>query len=235
MKEIGFNILSWSAFAPGLENEEDFYNWTNDKKSILDDFSLAPKVDFLPPIQRRRLSQLTKMSLKVAYDCSKNLQNIESIFASRYGELSQTIRLLKSIENKEEFSPAGFSLSVHNTASGLYSINNKNNAPYTAIAASEFTFEAALIEAVGRLQAQKNILLVVAEEYVEEISPDKKSSHIPFALAILLENGNKIKLTKNQSIKNISSKNMALDFIKWFLKNEKTPFFGNLYQVSANE
>ncbi|MFT5703075.1 MAG: hypothetical protein ACI9TO_000436 [Rickettsiales bacterium] len=228
MTEIGFNIKSWSAFAPELNSEQDWQDWANNEKSISSDFSLTPRVDFLPPLHRRRLSQLTKMSLRAAYDCAYNYQNYESVFASRYGELAQTVKLLQSILSKEELSPAGFSLSVHNTSAGLYSLTQKNNAPYTAIAASELTFEAALIESVGRLQNVQYVLLVVGEEDVPELSGETP----PFAVAFLLEKGQDF-IIKPSNQENIQSENLSLDFLKWFLRNERT-FQTNLYQINCH-
>ena len=130
MKEIDFNIINWSAWAPGLENKEDWTNWASGQKSFSNDQELSPTIDFIPSIQRRRLSLLTKMSLKTAFECSKTYGNFESVFASRYGEIGQTLKLLKSINQKEDLSPAGFSLSVHNTAAGINSVINKNTKSY---------------------------------------------------------------------------------------------------------
>ena len=224
MKEINFSIINWSAWTPGLDNKKDWQDWANNQKCISTDKLMSPIIDFIPQIQRRRLSQLTKMSLKTAFECSEGYNNIESVFASRYGELSQTLKLLKSIFNKEDLSPAGFSLSVHNTAAGLYSVIDKNTKPYTAIAAGEITFEAAFLEALGRLQYQEYILLVVSEEYVTEMQDKLMPLFSPFSTAFLLGKIGKVKINatigETRNIPAYSKQDISFSFLKWLISNQ---------------
>lgn len=239
MKDIFFSINAWSAWAPGIESNADWQAWANHKKELAKDKTLSPKVDFIPPLQRRRLSQLTKMSLKVAFDCTKGLNDIESVFASRYGEWNQTLGLLRQITNEEELSPAGFSLSVHNTAAGIHSLTSKNKATYSAIAACENTFSAALIEAIGKLNEKenKNILLVIADEHVPKLYEETFTfPTLPFAVAFLLSNNPPGKLVlqngvietrtheKDLTICSKEQKIDTLDFLQWYLKEDKTMF-----------
>lgn len=220
--QINFSIKNWAAFAPGLENQEDWRLWALNKKDISKDFTALPNIDFIPPMQRRRLSQLTKMALKTAFDCNQNQSNVESVFASRFGEWNQSVKILESIAKKEEISPAAFSLSVHNSAAGIYSIINHNKLPYSSISANEMTFQAALIEALAKLQNQENILLVIGEEMIPPFYQDIfKVNFYPFALALMLsKNDPKIKLNFLETRENKS--NFAeLDFLKWYLKNER--------------
>lgn len=233
MKEILFNIKNWSAFAPELENQQDWQDWAKGLKFVSSDHSLTPKVDFIPAMSRRRLSQLTKMSLQTAFDCAGNLNhNIESVFASRYGEWQQTVKLLKNITEKEEISPAGFSLSVHNSAAGIYSITNKNKSAYTAISANEFTFQAALIEALGRLQSQENILLIVGEEAIPDFyNSIYPQDFFPYTTAFLLSKKNpeiKLNFTAQAGDKPID----ALQFLKWLiLKNPTQKLESSLFDL----
>jgi hypothetical protein len=235
MKEVGFSIINWDAWAPGLVSHADWQAWAEGNKTISEDYSTAPPTDNIPPMQARRLSNLTKMSLKVALSCTKKGENIESIFASRYGEWNQTLKLLRSISDKEDVSPAGFSMSVHNTAGGIYSIINENTAAYTAIAACSATFEAVLVEAFGRLQTQKYVLVVVAEEAVppiyEGIFPE---SFTPFALGLLLCSKSDEQAIAKFNVKpgggNSGAAN-ALDFIKWFLKQDASPIKFPLFEI----
>ena len=57
-----------------------------------------------------------------------------------------------------------FSFSVHNTASGLYSIASGNTTPSTAIAAGFDTLPMAILEAIGQLQRHDEVMVVYAEE-----------------------------------------------------------------------
>ncbi len=236
MKEVGFSIINWDAWAPGVVNHDQWKEWAKDKISISADYSTTPPIDNIQPMQARRLSNLTKMSLKVALACTKKGENIESVFASRYGEWTQTLKLLRSISDKEDVSPAGFSMSVHNTAGGIYSIINENTAAYSAIAGCSATFEAALIEALGRLQTQKNVLLVVAEEAIppiyEGIFPEPV---VPYAVGLLLCSKDDPRAIAKFSVKPASNNTEsphALDFLKYFLKRDvKDPIKMPLFEI----
>lgn len=223
--KTGFNILNWAAWAPGLNTKNDWEDWALGKKAILDDPLLTPDISFLPSMYRRRLSLLTKMTLKVAFECNQD-NTIESVFASRFGEWQQTARLLKNIVDNEELSPAGFSLSVHNTAAGLYSLINKNTNSYTAISAVDATFDAAIIEALGRLQNQQPVLLVLAEENIPQLYQGNFPLQVvPFAIAFLLVPG---LITVNAKEKSATetpfTEDLALSFLKWFLANKHPQF-----------
>lgn len=231
MPKIDFTISHWFAWMPGLETQEDWIKWAKNEQQCSDDFTLCPDVSFISATHRRRLSQLTKMMLKTAFECGKNYQNLESVFASRYGELEQTIKLLNSLTTTHEISPAGFSLSVHNTAAGINSIINNNKAPYTAIAGCETTFETAIIEAVGRLKNNERILMVYGDEYVEEF----KKNAPPIALALVIErNGNKKISAEISPQKNQNNENTSLKFIEWLINQDASSLQTSLLIFNSN-
>jgi len=87
------------------------------------------------------------------------------VFASRWGEIGVTVKLMKQFHADGEMSPAGFSASVHNAAPGAFSLLTKNHAPYTAIAARERSLEAGLLEA---LAMRRETIFVYAEEATPE-------------------------------------------------------------------
>ena len=237
MQNIDFNIKNWFAWSPELETKDDWLAWANNQKSFSENNSnKSPLIEFVPLLQRRRLSQLTKMSLKVIFECLQDYketdQNINSVFASRYGEWRQTFNLLESISNQEELSPAGFSFSVHNTVAGLYSLIFNNTASYTSLSANEYTFMTALIEALGLLQNTKEVLLIIADENTPELYKETfPFPSIPFAIAFLLDNSPKYSLSFNYSpipkTQLISSTQItALDFLQWFLLQKNNSFRG---------
>ena len=114
------------------------------------------------------------------------------IFISRHGELQRTYKLLKDILSGDEASPIAFSQSVHNTASGLFTIADKNPLPVTSLAACQDSFQQGLIEAFARLSVAVNqkILLVCFDDVVPEVYDsfaDELSSC--YALGLVLESG----------------------------------------------
>lgn len=121
-----------------------------------------PDVSFVPPLMRRRLTDIEKISVYLANTCAAKGQSYKSVFASRHGEWHQTLKLMKQFNEEEVMSPAHFSTSVHNAAAGLFSILTKNTAAYTSIVANENTLEAGILEAVT---TPGNVLFVYAEEH----------------------------------------------------------------------
>lgn len=124
----------------------------------------APELPEVPAMQRRRLSRLTKMALRVCFDLP-DASALPSVFASRHGEISRTLTLLNQIIAGEPLSPAAFSQSVHNTASGTYAIQAHNRHASSALCAGAETLPMALLEAWSISQHQQTpVLLVYADE-----------------------------------------------------------------------
>ena len=157
---LGFSIVDWCAYSPRLDSACD--------SRLLDD-DIALNVSFLPPMSRRRLSKLSKLCLRLAHEVAADYQGY-CVFGSQHGELVTTQGLLESIVGGDLVSPAGFSASVHNTAVGLHSINNKNTYPCISLAAGLDTLTSCFIEASAILeqQAVDNVLVVVADDKVPE-------------------------------------------------------------------
>ncbi len=123
-----------------------------------------PDVSFVPPMERRRLTGVERAALATAWQV-KSAQEVPLVFASRWGEIGVTAKLMKQFHADGEMSPAGFSASVHNAAPGAFSLLTKNRASYTAIAARERSLEAGLLEA---LSLRTEVVCV----YAEEATPD---------------------------------------------------------------
>lgn len=138
-------------------------------EGILLEQDRAKDVSFLPALSRRRLSGLSRLSLRLAYECVDNYQGF-CVFGSQHGEILTTQKLLESIVGGELVSPAGFSSSVHNTAVGLHSINNHNEFPCTSIAAGLDTLTMCFIEAYALIAsgACDRVLVVYADDQIPE-------------------------------------------------------------------
>lgn len=160
-----------------------------------------PDVSFIPMMVRRRLSIVERAALHVAWnvfnpkegeDVPANLPEMGAVpvvFASRWGEIGTTLKLMRQLHSEGEMSPAAFSSSVHNAAPGAWSLFTKNRTPYTAIAARERTYEMGLLEAETQLAAGEAdaVLFVYAEEstpmYYRSAFGEMERAH---AVALLL-------------------------------------------------
>ena len=144
-----------------------------------------PDVSFIPPLERRRLTGVERAALSVAWQVRPE-GDVPVVFASRWGEIGVTVKLMTQFHADREMSPAGFSASVHNAAPGAFSLLTHNHAPYTAIAARERSLEAGLLEAL----TQGAVVFVFAEEttpafYAPAFGPLQPAC----ALAVRLEPG----------------------------------------------
>ena len=159
-----------------------------------------PDVSFIPMMERRRLSLVERAALHVAwkvFDVSETgdgalnppADSVPVVFASRWGEIGTTLKLMRQMHSDGEMSPAAFSASVHNAAPGAWSLFTGNRSPYTAIAARERTFEMGLLEAESQLASGccDAVLYVYAEEstpaYYTSAFPERARAH---ATALLL-------------------------------------------------
>ncbi len=163
MSALEFTLKKWSAWSPGLESRRHWQEWAAGEREP--GVEGVPDLPELKPMFRRRLSPLSRMALRVAMDLRPE-QGVASVFASRYGEMSRTLELLRTIVSGESVSPTAFGLSVHNAVSGLYTIGSKDRHASTAIAAAESTFMAGVMEAAAWLGsgAQEQVLLVYYDE-----------------------------------------------------------------------
>ncbi len=157
MAGAAFSLMNWRAYSPQQFPGGDSYLLSDD---------MATNVTFLPAISRRRMSKLSKLSLRLAQECAPDYHGY-AVFGSQHGELVTTQGLLESIAQGEVVSPAGFSASVHNTAVGLHSISNRNVYPCTSISAGRDTLPACFIEACSLLRnGARQVLLVYADDAV---------------------------------------------------------------------
>lgn len=205
------------------------------------DFSW-PKLDFIPSMQRRRLSHFAKMALHVAYLVTENSnEQLPMVFSSRHGDSHKTSSMLDDLAHDSAISPTAFSLSVHNAVPGLFSIINNNKNAINAVAAGQDSLFMAIVDAYARIKSgQFDRVLVV---HVDQDLPDLYKGfidelQIPHAVAFILSidetnNSESVECTfgaPEEGEPNENNLPLALSFIQWF--NSSTPnvqFFSSNY------
>jgi len=186
-----FGIARWKAWAPGVGDEPGWRAWLMGADSH--DVDAQPDVNFLPAMLRRRLDRHGRMALHTAWPCAEGLESAPFVFASRHGDLQRTLELLTALGNDDTLSPASFSLSVHNSTAGLFSIARGDRAPTTAIAAAADTLGMGLLEGASMIAAGAEQVLVcyaddsVPEPYRPYIEDDP--ARLPFSVSLLLTRG----------------------------------------------
>lgn len=184
MPDFAITLARWAAWAPGLESAGDWAGWDGRPT----DGDPAPKLDWLPPMQRRRLPALARGVFHVARQAAGNAASrVPTVLASRHGELSRTLGLLENLADGEPLSPAAFSLSVHNAVSGQLGIALGNRAPASCVALGGDGLSGALIEGLCLKRPDEPLLVVAYDAPL----PDCYRAYchaepFPWALALLL-------------------------------------------------
>ena len=77
-----------------------------------------PKVDFLPAMQRRRLSLSARLLFAAAHPLLAEGESCPLVLASHDGEINRSFDLWATLLRDNEVSPTSFGLSVHNALAG---------------------------------------------------------------------------------------------------------------------
>ena len=161
---LRFAVRAWSAWAPQRETPAAWRAWARATDLHTSEASNGSIV--VPMMLRRRSTALGQKMLASALACGETALTGCYVLASRHGEFSRGLSILKSVAAHELPSPAEFSMSVHNGLAGLLSIHLGNTRGHTALAAGLDTFGFGLIEAAAHLVEQPSVpvLLLFGDE-----------------------------------------------------------------------
>ncbi|WMD22880.1 beta-ketoacyl synthase chain length factor [Achromobacter seleniivolatilans] len=193
---LTFSIAQWQGWTQGIDEPTDWLDWAKHPYCPLGD-QRAPRLDFLPPMQRRRLSPLARAVFECAWPLGENHPNMPLVFASRHGETTRNFGLLQSLAAGEALSPTAFGLSVHNAIAAQWSIIRRETAESVALSVEDDGLEHAFIEAAMLFdQGHKDVLLVLAEERPPAAyTPWMDDVPYTYAAAFRLRPGNEWTLT----------------------------------------
>jgi hypothetical protein len=184
-------LSSLTCWAPGIAAPDDWKLWAMGQKSLCVE-KTSPALEFTSPLFRRRLSQISRMTVQVVHDlvektgCSRNTK---MIFISERGEIGQELSINKTLIEEKIVMPATFSLSVFNAPIALASIAEKMTGGYSAVYTAHNSFYDGFAAAAAQVLSgrEKEILLVYADEAVpKEYEAVCPSGAVPFAFALLL-------------------------------------------------
>jgi hypothetical protein len=227
MSSIKINIEKWYALSPGLSSNDAWRDWSKADKQWPDELLPVP-VNLIKPMIRRRLSFLSKLALQSALQVAVDQQIDYIIFSSRHGELTRTVKLIKEIMEGEDASPIAFSQSVHNTASGLFTILTNRAVPVVSVSAIEGPFTSAFVEASIYLHenpADKVLLVDFDEPLPAPYQSQEERGYLNYhgyALSMILSVGDNVTISwspaKTESLVNYP---LAFELIDFLLNDEK--------------
>lgn len=152
-------------------------------------------MSLLPPAERRRCAPSVAWALAVAQEAvahsGLDAGAFAVVFVSSDGDGDIVNRLCSALATPAaEVSPTDFHNSVHNAATGYWSIGAHSSAPSTALCAYDSSFGAGLLEAACQIATEGRAVLLVA---VDLPYPPPLAVHRPvqygFATALALEAG----------------------------------------------
>lgn len=185
MSVVQFNLAQWSAWAPALLSPNESLP--------------APALEFLPAMQRRRLSGMARICFHVFWQVIPADESCGLVFCSRHGETQRTLDMLHSIQIGEPVSPTAFSHSVHNAIPALLSIARHDITEQVTIAqqgqdglAAAF-LEAAMMLGTGSIN---QVIVLCCDEPLPEAfqAYERRYAPYPWAAAFRLRAGNQWQL-----------------------------------------
>lgn len=180
------SVEGWGLWAPGFPNAEA---WLSRRR---DELARKPPVEIVASRMKRATSVCTRAAVEVVTQAGRDaawpLDSFATVFGSRHGEIQIAIeQMVMMQEDSGVVSPARFKNSVHNTASGLFSIAAQNREFTTALAAGPQTFAMALLEATTLLAtgAADRVVVAITDEPLP--APiDSFSDHPALGVALAL-------------------------------------------------
>jgi len=210
------------AWAPGLDSPAAWQQWAEAADYIASDDK--PEARQVPAMTRRRLTRWGRQALEVAMAADTDLDpDTPVIFSSRHGDTERTCKLLEAMVDGEPLSPNAFSLSVHNSALGIYTILANRHAPSLALAGGRETFAEAWVEAYSWLATgTQQVLLVHTDEPLSDFyRADADEQELPAALALVLSaapvaGAVKVSLNCTQVPEAYLSRSLMWEFLAWW-------------------
>jgi Beta-ketoacyl synthase, N-terminal domain len=155
--------------------------------------SVLPLPMALPPAERRRAGAVVKVSLAVAQEAvmASGLQagSLPSVFSSSNGDAPNCHEICTALASNDRLiSPTRFHNSVHNAASGYWSISSGAMASSSVLCARDASFAAGLLEALTQVVVEDRAVLLVAydtdyPEPMRSVRPVQDSFGVGLVLA----------------------------------------------------
>ena len=220
MKEIYIsNITKW---APGLTDDEKLWqSWLKGDTKI-EQIKESPKLEYTDPLFRRRLSQITKMTVEVVHkllETTNISKETKIVFISLRGEIEREFTINKGLIEDGMILPAGFSLSVFNTPISSATLAFGLKGGYSVLYPSKNDFSQAFNAAVAPVLAgtEEEIIVVYADELVPDYYADKRpAENIPLAFAFTVSASKKDNCITFDDLSDVGES--PSEFLKYLLK-----------------
>ncbi len=154
---LGPGLQGWLASRAILTGEQAYQN----HKTVL------PSPESLPPAERRRCGPLVKLTLAVGHAAAAaagcDVSTLPSVFSASSGDGNNCHEICAMLASDDrQISPTRFHNSVHNAASGYWSIAAGAMASSSVLCAHDASFGAGLLEAITQVIVDNTSVLLIA-------------------------------------------------------------------------
>ena len=152
----------------------------------------APALDYVDSLFKRRLSQLSRMTIEVVKQVKDVAPDAKIVFMSHRGEIGRQVKINRGLVDDFAILPAQFSLSVFNTPPAVATIALGIKNGYTAVYPSEGRLYDAFVAAVAAVLAgkEKQVIFVYGDELIpaeyEPIERKDEKDFFPFAFSLVI-------------------------------------------------
>jgi hypothetical protein len=156
-------VSRFSAWAPGLSGPEDWKAWALGRKKIARTTD-GPALEYATPLFRRRLSQISRMTIQVLHDLLPFGESVKVAFLSFRGEIARQLEINRMLIREGDLTPAAFSLSVFNAPPALAAIALGLTAGYSALYPGQTRFDQGFLAAAAPALCGEETVFVYADE-----------------------------------------------------------------------
>ena len=178
---------------PGLSNWTQGGGCLDNSLPYKDVRCILPPPMALPSAERRRAGAVVKVSLAVAQEAvaasGLRADALPSVFSSSNGDAMNCHEICSALASNDRLiSPTRFHNSVHNAASGYWSISSGAMASSSVLCARDASFAAGLLEAMTQVVVEGTPVLLVAydtdyPEPMHSVRPVQDSFGVGLVLA----------------------------------------------------
>ena len=185
------HLLGIGVYGPGLNGWAQTADVLSGRSPYAPAPLQLPAIEVLPPAERRRAGLPIKLSFAVGLEAVRQAQadaaTLPTVFTSGDGDTDNCHALLETLASTDRaVSPTRFHNSVHNAASGYWSIATGCREPSTAINAREGSFVAGLLEAAVQVRNTERPCLLLAYDMPYPGPLAGQGAQQSFGLALML-------------------------------------------------
>ncbi|MFT3735875.1 MAG: beta-ketoacyl synthase chain length factor [Rhodocyclaceae bacterium] len=159
------------AIGPGFDDWSQLVGLLRETTPFNGEETRPPTLQLLPPAERRRVGMLVKLALtsgaQAVAHAGSDAAQLPTVFSASGGDGENCHVLCETLASTDRsISPTRFHNSVHNAASGYWSIATGSMASSTSLCAHDAGFAAGLLEAVTQVQAtQQDCMLIACDDH----------------------------------------------------------------------